>query len=153
MPRCSNLDVRFTDLDSSSIPNDEIILLEQSRKLYESWNKFRKVLPNDQRQDLDKQPPNMRYLFDSVQAASKTWQQERNSKRSGRLKKIFADLCRNCRDHSTLLSVIPSDDKYICLLTGSLAAIAQVHFLSTFTLFPLAPVSLIIDSDIMLNIV
>ena len=110
----------------SSIPNEETILLEQSRKLYESWDKFRKALPKDQCQDLDEQPPNIRYLFDSVKAASNTWQQDRSGKKSGRLKKIFTDLCNNCNDHSELFSIIPSDDKYICLFTGSLAAIAQV---------------------------
>ncbi|MCJ1386223.1 hypothetical protein MMC17_009349 [Xylographa soralifera] len=62
----SGFDMRFTDLDSSSAPTEELILFEQSRKLYEAWDKFRKRLPQDRRQGLDEQPPSMRYLFNSA---------------------------------------------------------------------------------------
>jgi hypothetical protein len=70
--------------------------------------------------------PSLRFLFQTVDTASKIWQEDRESKKTGRVKQIFTNLCKNFNDHKALLSVIPSDDKYVCLLSGSLAAIAQV---------------------------
>jgi len=101
--------------------------LEQSRKLYAAWDKFLQGLPKEQRQDLVGKPPNLRYLYNAVEKASNTWQDDREGQKRGRLKQVFSDLCGSFRDHSNLLKVIPSDDKYICLLTGSLSAIAQVR--------------------------
>lgn len=43
----------------------------------------------------------------------------------GKLKSKFHGLCETCHDHSSLLSIIPKDDKYVTLLMGSLSAIAQ----------------------------
>jgi hypothetical protein len=50
--------------------------------------------------------------------------------KTGRVKQIFSNLCENFNDHKTLLSVIPTNDKYVCLFTGSLAAIAQVSIIA-----------------------
>lgn len=111
------------------MPDEEVLLLEQSRKLYTAWEKFRQGLPKDQQQDLAGQAPDIRYLFKSVDHASKTWKEDRGRGKSGRVKKIFTDLCGSCKNHSKLFSVIPSDDKYISLLTGSLSAVAQVRTL------------------------
>ena len=74
--------------------------------------------------------PNLRFLFQAVDKASKTWQEDRANKKTGRLKQIFSNLCKNFNDHKTLLSVIPTDDKYVCLFSGSLAAIAQVSIIA-----------------------
>ncbi|KAL8649651.1 MAG: hypothetical protein Q9210_004275 [Variospora velana] len=108
-----------------SVPDDEVLLLSQSRKLYAAWANFRQRLPDDQRQELAGEVPSLQYLFRSVEKASESWQEERDGKTSGRLKQVFARLCNNFKDHSTLLLVLPKEDKYVCLLTGSLSAIAQ----------------------------
>ncbi|KAL8988504.1 MAG: hypothetical protein Q9177_002433 [Variospora cf. flavescens] len=66
-----------------------------------------------QRQELAGEVPSLQYLFRSVEKAS------------GRLKQVFARLCNNFKDLSTLPSVLPKEDKYVCLVTGSLSAIAR----------------------------
>lgn len=68
----------------------------------------------------------MNYLYHSVDTASKTWEDRRAGTRPGRLKRIFGQLCKTCENHSQLISILPTDDKYVRLLTGSLSAITQV---------------------------
>jgi hypothetical protein len=110
----------------SSVPDEEVQLLDKSRALFQAWERFQHQLPASQRQNVREQPPSLKLLFETVQNASATWQDKRVTTKRGRLKRIFTRLCSSCEDHSQLMSVIPSDDKYICLLTGSLSAIAQV---------------------------
>lgn len=106
--------------------DDDAVLLEQSRRLYAVWHKFQAALPKDQRQELNpNEKPDIRYLINSVTKAAMTWKEDRDRTKSGRLKQTFSNICNNCRDHSNLLSIVPSNDKYLCLLTGSISAIAQ----------------------------
>ncbi|KAF5533006.1 hypothetical protein FMEXI_12089 [Fusarium mexicanum] len=69
--------------------------------------------------------PDVNYLFEKVTKASATWQLDRNESKLGKLKSKFHSICQTCRDHSSLLGIIPKDEKYVTLLTGSLSAIAQ----------------------------
>ena len=104
-----------------------MFLLEQSRKLYAAWTKFCNRLPENRGQSISKDVPSLKQLHESVKRASDSWQEDRKNTKIGRLKDKFSNICRSINDHSALLSMIPSNDKYICLLTGSVSAIAQVR--------------------------
>ncbi|KAM5522304.1 phytanoyl- dioxygenase family protein [Fusarium oxysporum f. sp. phaseoli] len=69
--------------------------------------------------------PDISYLVATVNEASATWQSDREESKLGKLKTKFHSLCETCHDHSSSLAIVPKDDKYITLLTGSLSAIAQ----------------------------
>ncbi|EEA28122.1 hypothetical protein PMAA_029400 [Talaromyces marneffei ATCC 18224] len=106
------------ELPNTLLQDDHVVLLDQSRRL--------KSLPQYQDMEVDlSQRPDIKCLIDTVSKAASTWQEDRERSKSGRLKEKFSKLCENCQNHSKLLSVIPSQDKYISLLTGSLSAIAQ----------------------------
>lgn len=114
------------ELPNTLMQDDHVVLLDQSRRLYAAWIKFKKSLPQDQNMEEDSsQRPDIKYLIDTVSKAASTWQEDREQSKSGKLQAKFVKLCENCKNHSKLLSVIPSHDKYISLLTGSLSAIAQ----------------------------
>ncbi|RJE23955.1 hypothetical protein PHISCL_03714 [Aspergillus sclerotialis] len=114
------------ELAESVVQDEEAVLLDQSRRLYSAWKKFQDSLPKDQRIQLGSHDrPDVKYLVETVSRASATWQADREKTKSGKLKHKFSNLCETCKNHSTLLSVIPKDDKYVTLLTGSLSAIAQ----------------------------
>ncbi|KAF3401079.1 hypothetical protein DPV78_004951 [Talaromyces pinophilus] len=114
------------ELPCTLLQDDHVVLLDQSRRLYAAWIKFRKSLPQDQNMEVDSSHrPDIKYLIDTVSKAASTWQEDREQSTSGKLKAKFVKLCENCKNHSKLLSVIPSHDKYISLLSGSLSAIAQ----------------------------
>ena len=118
------LDAR--EMAQAFIPDEEAVLLDQSQRLYAAWTKFRDSLPTEQRQELGPgERPDIRYLIKSVARAASTWKENQEQTRTGRVKATFFRLCDNCQNHSSLFAVIPSHEKYLCLLTGSLSAIAQ----------------------------
>ncbi|KAI1344528.1 hypothetical protein F5Y15DRAFT_424676 [Xylariaceae sp. FL0016] len=109
----------------SAVPEEEAFLLERSRQLYQAWTKFCERLPEDQRMELTDEAPSLKVLHEAVEKASITWKERRQGTKTGRLKSIFTSLCSNVDAHRNLVSVIPTNDKYLSLLTGSLTAIAQ----------------------------
>lgn len=114
------------ELPNTLLQDDHVVLLDQSRRLYAAWVKFRKSLTQHQGMEENNfLRPDIKYLIDTVSKAAATWQEDREQSKSGKLKGKFAKLCENFKNHSKLLSVIPSQDKYVTLLTGSLSAIAQ----------------------------
>ncbi|KAJ5658518.1 uncharacterized protein N7484_002167 [Penicillium longicatenatum] len=114
------------ELAEESVPDEEAVLLQQSQRLYAAWSKFRSNLPRHQHLELEDQDrPDINFLVATVTKASATWKQGQDETKLGRLKSKFSGLCKTFSSHSALLSVIPKDDKYVTLLTGSLSAIAQ----------------------------
>ncbi|KAJ4051261.1 hypothetical protein NW756_003589 [Fusarium oxysporum] len=114
------------ELANGCVPDEEAGLFEQSRRLYAAWDKFRRDLPKDQQMQLEgRDRPDITYLVATVNKASATWQSDREESKLGKLKSKFHSLCETCHDHSSLLAIVPKDDKYVTLLTGSLSAIAQ----------------------------
>jgi hypothetical protein len=114
------------DLVHDLVPDEEAVLIDQSRRLHAAWSKFRRDLPKDQQVQIEgRDLPDINYLVVTVKKASETWQSDREGSKLGKLKSKFHSLCETCQDHSSLLSIIPKDDKYVTLLTGSLSAIAQ----------------------------
>lgn len=114
------------ELPNTLLQDDHVVLLDQSRRLYAAWVKFRKSLTQHQgMEENNLLRPDIKYLIDTVSKAAATWQEDREQSKSGKLKEKFAKLCENFKNHSKLLSAIPSQDKYVTLLTGSLSAIAQ----------------------------
>ncbi|KAF5249411.1 hypothetical protein FANTH_5292 [Fusarium anthophilum] len=113
-------------LANACVSDEEVVLFEQSRRLYAAWDKFRHDLPEDQQMKLEPDDrPDVNYLFATVNKASETWKLDRDESKLGKLKSKFHSICQTCRDHSSLLAIIPKDDKYVSLLTGSLSAIVQ----------------------------
>ncbi|KAF5552750.1 hypothetical protein FNAPI_6971 [Fusarium napiforme] len=114
------------ELANDCVPDEEVVLIEQSRRLYAAWDKFRCDLPKGQQIQLEPNDrPDVNYLFAIVTKASATWQLDRDESKLGKLKSKFHSICQTCHDHSSLLAIVPRDDKYVTLLTGSISVIAQ----------------------------
>lgn len=114
------------EVPKTFVQDDHVVLLDQSRRLYAAWVKFRKGLPQHQHVEKDSAwRPDIKFLMETVSRAASTWQEDRERSKTGKLKEKFFKLCDNCKNHSKLLSVVPSNDKYISLFTGSLSAIAE----------------------------
>ncbi|KAK8121709.1 hypothetical protein PG984_010379 [Apiospora sp. TS-2023a] len=107
------------------IPDEESVLLSQSRQLYKAWTKFCNSLPQGQQLETLQDVPSLKLLYQHVDRASSTWKEQRDGTKSGRLKTVFTKLCDTVHSHSKLVSMIPTNDKYVTLLTGSLSAIAS----------------------------
>jgi hypothetical protein len=120
------IEEKRNDCHDSTVPDEEIFLMDQSRKLYSAWSRFCKQLPDGQKAGLLTEPPSLSQLYQSVQKATSSWQEAREKSRTGRLKSVFSNFCQVMEDHSHMLSVVPVNDRYASLLTGSVTAIAQV---------------------------
>lgn len=99
--------------------------MDQSRRLYEAWTLFCKKLPVEQQKGILTERPSIKYLYESVSDAAATWEENRSSG-SGKIKKAFTRVCDVLNTHSNLVSIFPTDDKYVRLVTGSISAIARV---------------------------
>ncbi|KAJ6178724.1 hypothetical protein N7519_009185 [Penicillium mononematosum] len=114
------------ELADRSVPDEEAVLFHQSQRLHTAWSKFQRNLPEDQLMQLrDHERPDINFLMATVKKASATWQSDREESTLGKVKSKFRGLCETCHDHSSLLAMIPKDEKYVTLLTGSLSAIVQ----------------------------
>ncbi|KAI0450703.1 hypothetical protein F5B21DRAFT_528707 [Xylaria acuta] len=113
------------ELAKSVIPDEEILLQEQSRKLYQAWDNFCKRLPDEERGKACNEMPSIKLLYASVSQAAESWKEKREGSKTGRAKHIFTRLCDTFQPHTNLISVLPTDNTYVTLLTGSLTAIAQ----------------------------
>lgn len=114
------------ELAQGCVPDEEAVLLHQSQRLHAAWTKFRRSLPKEQQirlEDCDR--PDINFLVATVNKASATWKSGREESTLGKLKSKFHSLCEICQDHSSLLKIFPTNDKYVALLTGSISAIAQ----------------------------
>lgn len=100
--------------------------MKHGQALAKAWEKFQRKLPAEQRENLRDKPPSLSVLCNAVRSAGSKWQIRRDESKWGAVKSAFAKLSRSTDDYSQLLAVIPANDKYIALLTGSLSAIVKV---------------------------
>ena len=100
--------------------------LKQSRDLAKAWEKFQRQLPDEYRLQLRSSPPSLSTLFESLEVAQKRWQAAQDETKFGRVKSTFAKVARSMDDHSQILDVLPNNDKYVSLITGSMACIVKV---------------------------
>jgi hypothetical protein len=102
---------------------------QASRRLVQAWQRFagklNKKLPPGQQIDLS-QPPNFMTLQKAVEDAQRSWKKHREETSMGRFHGALANLTQSFDDYKDLLGIIPADDRYICLLTGTLSALAKV---------------------------
>lgn len=105
---------------------EETRLLKHGCDLAKAWEKFQRQLPEEHRLPLRGKPPNLSTLFESIEVAQKRWQAARDGTKFGRVKSTFAKVARSMEDHGQILEVIPNNDKYVSLITGSMACIVKV---------------------------
>lgn len=115
-------------MNASTDSSEERLLHEKSQKLLEAWRKFvRKLnekLPSDQQMAID-QTPRFDLLQKAVHDAQSSLRAKREGTIAGRSHGRLANVVQSFDDYKDLLGVIPSDDKYVCLLTGALSAFAK----------------------------
>ena len=83
-------------------------------------------MPDGLKSNIADQPPMIVDVLKAVDIAQSKWKASREASKAGRLRKGFSKLCGSLDDYKVLLAVVPSSDKYICILTGSLSAIVKV---------------------------
>ena len=105
---------------------EEAQLAKQSKELADAWVKFQRSLPEDHQEKIPTSPPSIDVLLDAVETARSKRTQALSTTKLGKTKQGFEKVCKSLDNHDSLMAMIPSGDKYICLLTGSLSAIVKV---------------------------
>lgn len=111
-------------MESAAADQDDK-LIRASCTLAKAWEKFQKQLPSSQANDLRGQPPRLSVLFQAVKDADLHFKKKRDETKWGKVKGAFARVTKSAEDHSQLLAFVPSNDKYICLVTGTLSTIVK----------------------------
>ncbi|RDW63357.1 hypothetical protein BP6252_10902 [Coleophoma cylindrospora] len=107
-----------------SVPEDQKILFESSQRLLSAWRKFMQKLPPDQRMNIS-QKPDIATLQKAVYDAQGSFEKRRKTTKCGKVEGFFVGLIQKAKDYEGLFSIIPSDDKYISLFTGSISIIVK----------------------------
>lgn len=95
-------------------------------RLQAAWTAVQKDLPKDHRLDLDGVQPDLSKIIDAVQDAATELNRKSKTTTGGKLRSKLRGVCEQIHSHSNVLSVLPKEDKYICLFTGSLSTVMRV---------------------------
>lgn len=91
--------------------------------MMQAWRRFYKSLPKEQSADLEGKPPDLQFLRDAVNAANADLEKKQ---KDSPISRSFHSICGTFNDYQNLAKVLPSGDKYVCLITGSLGALIKV---------------------------
>ena len=105
-----------------------MILADPTEELAKVYQKFLKCLPKDHGARVEDGPPDLRVVVEALTVAELNWKNNREKTRAGRMKALFGKLSINVTKFKDVFAVIPSGDKYVCLMTGSISAIVKVCF-------------------------
>lgn len=97
-------------------------LQEVSKDLVRVWLLFQKKHISHEQRDDTGTPPN----FGSILHALDMWDQE-HAHHTGGTKKRFRDFLISFEKYSDIFQIIPAQDKYLSLLTGSISAVVKVY--------------------------
>ena len=113
-----------TNIHSGS--REEILLASSTDELAKAYKAFQKCLPKGHEARIEDGPPRIKSVVEAVATADSTWKKNRESTKAGRMKTLFSKVCGSLNGHKDLFAVLPSGDKYVCLVTGSVSAIVKV---------------------------
>lgn len=105
---------------------DEIILAEPTEDLAQAYKKFLKCLPKEHAARIEDGPPRLDVVLKAVSVAQVSWKNKRENTKTGQAKEVYSKVVRSLYGHRDLFAMIPSSDKYVSLVAGSLTAIIKV---------------------------
>ena len=105
---------------------DEALLAHPTEELSQAYKKFLKCLPKGHEARIEDGPPRLEAVIDALTTAEHTWKSNREKTKAGRMRGLFSKVAVTMNKHRELFAMIPSSDKYISLVAGSVSAIIKV---------------------------
>lgn len=99
-------------------------LHQQCQRLRETWKKFHVHFDLGDVDHLAQNPPTVLTLRQAVSEAQKAWADKKTAG-FGKAKDRLESFVGTLHDYSFLFSLIPSDDKYTSLITGTISSIVK----------------------------
>ena len=105
---------------------DESILAEPTAELSQAYKSFLKCLPKGHEARIEDGPPQLDVVAKAMKLAESTLRDRRETTKTGRMKQLFGRVAKSLHGHKELFGVVPSGDKYVSLVAGSVSAIIKV---------------------------
>ena len=112
----------YTNLHSQAEAENEEVD-QAGRRVLLAWLKFQKGLPEQESINIRDKPPTFALLSATVEAAQTSLEEKRAS---STIKARFRKICSSINDYEDLAKVIPSNDKYVSIVTGAVGALIKV---------------------------
>ena len=106
--------------------SEELLLAPSTDELAKAYKTFLKCLPKSHEARIEDGPPRIKTVVEAVKTANSTWKNNKESTKVGRMQTLFGKVCGSLNGHKDLFAILPSGDKYVCLVTGSVSAIVKV---------------------------
>ena len=110
----------------SNSPED-LLLETKGRNLAKAYREFVKTLPEGHGFKIEDGPPSLGAVLQAATTVNTKLESDRGKTKTGQFKGFFHKVCGSMDGHQDLFAIIPSGDKYVCLLTGSISALVKVN--------------------------
>ena len=107
-----------------------MLLAKPTDELAQVYKNFLKCLPKEHEARIEDGPPRLDVVIKAVKIADAKWKGNREKSKAGRTKRLFTKIPVHLDKYKELAAVVPSGDKYVSLIAGSVSAIikVQLHF-------------------------
>ena len=105
---------------------DDIILAHPTDELAQAYKKFLKCLPKGHEARIEDGPPRLEVVVDALTFAEAKWKNNREKTKAGRMRTLFSKVAVNLNKYKELFAIVPSSDRYVSLIAGSVSAIIKV---------------------------
>ncbi|KAL8393633.1 hypothetical protein RB595_003389 [Gaeumannomyces hyphopodioides] len=112
-------------VEESGADGDAMRLHQQCQRLRETWKKFHAHFNLGDVDHLAQNPPTVLTLRQAVSEAQKAWEGKKTAG-FGKAKERLESFVGTLHNYSFLFSLIPSDDKYTSLITGTISSIVKI---------------------------
>ena len=100
--------------------------MKPTDELAQVYKRFLKCLPKDHEAKIEDGPPRLNVVISAVRIADAKWKGNREKSKAGRVKRLFTKVPVHLEKYKELAAVVPSGDKYVSLIAGSVSAIIKV---------------------------
>ena len=119
----------ITDVKEGGVDDFEIEQLDlASHHLAQSWEALQQCLPDADKARKDDAPPDFETVLASVKQANEVWSRKREEG-FGKAQRRMHAFCGTLYGYSDLLKILPQEEKYTSILSGSLSALVKVRAL------------------------
>lgn len=119
--------VDLDDLAKSPVIAEAGILVRPTDKLAQAYQKFLKCLPQGHEAKIEDGPPRLEVILEALADAENAWKNNKEKTKAGGMTTLFSKVAMNLNRYRELFAIVPSSDKYVSLVAGSISAIIKVQ--------------------------
>ncbi|KAL9607264.1 MAG: hypothetical protein Q9167_007806 [Letrouitia subvulpina] len=115
----------FDGAIEKALHRDDAILVRPTKDLALAYKKLLKYLPKEHEARVEDGPPRLDVVVEAVSLAQSRWRKSRKDTKTGHTKDLFTKVVKYLHGHRDLFAIVPSSDKYVSLVAGSMSVIIK----------------------------